>query len=187
LLLGIGCFAWAAYGIWAQSDAQLDAAAGVSVPSVEPSPSPVPATPEPALYPEHPAKGDKIGSLEIPVLRRTLPVIEGTGAKELARGVGHYAGSVLPGEDDNCVLSGHRDTVFRQLFKVKIGDPLVVKTSAGTFTYEVKRTRIVHADDKTVIVPADHAVLTLTTCYPFNYIGSAPDRYIVSADLMMSD
>jgi sortase A len=187
LLLGIGCFAWAAYGIWAQSDAQLEVAAAVRAPSVEPSPSPVPIAPEPVLYPEHPAKGDKIGSLEIPALKRTLPVIEGTGAKELERGVGHYAGSVLPGEEDNCVLSGHRDTVFRQLYKVKIGDSLIVQTSAGTFTYEVKRKRIVHADDKTVIVPTDHAVLTLTTCYPFNYIGSAPDRYVISADLLSRD
>jgi sortase A len=59
-----------------------------------------------------------------------------------------------------------------------------VQTAAGTFSYEVKRIRIVHQDDRTVIVHTDHAVLTLTTCYPFHFIGSAPDRYIVSADLV---
>ena len=60
-----------------------------------------------------------------------------------------------------------------------------VETSAGTFTYEIKRVRIVDKDDKTVIVPTDHAVLTVTTCYPFDYIGNAPDRYILVADLVI--
>jgi len=91
---------------------------------------------------------------------------------------------VLPGEKDNCVLSGHRDTVFAKLGKLKLEDQLIVQKSAGTFTYEIKRIRIVNKDDKTVIVPTNDAVLTLTTCYPFNFIGSAPERYIISADLL---
>ena len=93
---------------------------------------------------------------------------------------------MLPGEEDNCVLSGHRDTVFAKLGKLKIDDQLIVQTSAGTYTYEIKRIRIVDKDDKTVIVPADHAVLTLTTCYQFYFVGSAPDRYILTADLVIS-
>ena len=192
LILGIGCVSWAAYGLWSQSDGQLNKAAAASATMVETTASPVPAStpasvapaPQPVFYPTRPAHGDGIGSLEIPALKRTLPLLEGTVDDVLARGVGHYAASVLPGEADNCVVSGHRDTVFRQLGKLKIGDRVIVKTSVGTFTYEVSRTRIVHADDRTVIVPTDHAVLTMTTCYPFNYIGSAPDRYIVSADLV---
>ncbi|MBA4370997.1 MAG: class D sortase [Coriobacteriaceae bacterium] len=138
-----------------------------------------------AVFSSHPAEGDRIGTLSIPVLKRDLPIIEGTGADELKRGVGHFAQSVMPGEEDNCVLSGHRDTVFAQLGKVNIGDQLIVETAAGTFTYEVKRIRIVHKDDRTIIVPTDHAVLTVSTCYPFRYVGSAPDRYVVSADLVM--
>lgn len=134
-------------------------------------------------YPIYPAKGDNIGSLSIPALNRKLPIIQGTGSKELKKGVGHFTESVLPGEEDNCVLSGHRDTGFRGIGKLKPGDELIVQTSAGTFTYEVSGTKIVNEDDKTVIVPMDHAVLTLTTCYPFNVIGSAADRYIVSATL----
>jgi len=136
------------------------------------------------LYSVNPVEGDNIGSLTIPALNRKVPIIQGTGVEDLKKGVGHFAGSVLPGEEDNCVLSGHRDTVFRQLGKVKLGDKLIVETSAGTFTYEVNGTRIVHENDKTVIVPTDHAVLTLTTCYPFYAIGNAPDRYIVSAVLL---
>lgn len=142
--------------------------------------------PDKPLYLVRPAEGDAVGSLSIPVLKQTLPIIEGTRADDLKRGVGHFTQSVLPGEKDNCVLSGHRDTVFAKLGKLKTGDQVIVQTSAGTFTYEIKGIRIVHADDRTVIVPTDHAVLTLTTCYPFNYVGSAPDRYILTADLVVS-
>lgn len=138
------------------------------------------------LHPVYPVDGDNIGSLTIPALNLKLPIIQGTGVKELKKGVGHFTQSVLPGEEDNCVLSGHRDTVFRQIGKLKIGDQLIVQTLAGRFTYEVNGTRIVHADDKTVIVPTDSAILTMTTCYPFNAIGSAPDRYILSATLVKS-
>ena len=139
------------------------------------------------LYPVYPSEGDNIGSLSMPSLELELPIIQGTGTKDLKKGVGHFIQSVLPGEEDNCVLSGHRDTVFAKLGELKVGDQLIVKTSAGTFTYEVSGTRIVDKDDKTVIVPTDHAVLTLTTCYPFRYIGPAPDRYIVSADLVTGE
>ncbi len=151
---------------------------------MESDPSLVLAAPDKPLYPVYPAEGDNIGSLTIPALKQKLPIIEGTGAEELKKGVGHFSQSVLPGEQDNCVLSGHRDTVFANLGKLNIGDQLIVQTSAGTYTYEIKRVRIVDKDDKTVIVPADHAILTLTTCYPFQYIGNAPDRYILIADLV---
>jgi len=137
-----------------------------------------------SLYPVYPVEGDNIGSLTIPDLNIKLPIIQGTNEKELSKGVGHFIQSVLPGEKDNCVISGHRETSFRQIGNLKIGDKLIVETSAGIFTYAVTGTRIVDQDDKTVIVPTDHAVLTMTTCYPFNYIGDAPERYIVSADII---
>lgn len=147
----------------------------------------VPPAPDKTVYPEYPTKGDYIGSLVIPALTLELPIYQGTSENELKKGVGHFIQSVLPGEEDNSVLSGHRETVFAKIGKLKIGDQLIVQTLAGTFTYEMTGARIVHKDDKTVIVPTDHAVLTLTTCYPFNYIGRAPDRYIVSADLIKSE
>ena len=191
LVLGLGFVVWALMNIWAQT-----------VPSAEAQNSDIPyAT---ALAVNHtvttgshavitgnkavstPSEGAKIGSLSIPVLKLTLPIIQGTGANDLKKGAGHFMQSVLPGQNDNCVLSGHRDTVFAKLGKLKVGDRLIVKSSTGTFTYEIKRIRIVHKDDKTVIVHTDHAVLTLTTCYPFHFIGSAPDRYILSADLVAS-
>jgi sortase A len=139
------------------------------------------------IYPEYFFEGDDLGNLTIPALDLILPIVEGTSADSLKKGVGHFAQSVLPGLEDNCVLSGHRDTVFTNLGQVKIGDQLIVETSVGLFTYKVSGTQIVEKDDRTVIVPTDHAVLTLTTCYPFRYIGNAPQRFIVSADLVKAE
>ena len=130
------------------------------------------------------SRGSYLGKITIPALKQTLPIYQGTEDSQLKMGIGHYEKSVLPGVADNSVLSGHRDSVFSQLGKLKLGDLITVETVAGNFTYKISRFRIVGADDRTVIVPTKTAVLTLTTCYPFHYIGSAPKRFIVSADLV---
>jgi len=134
-----------------------------------------------------PKVGDAIGTLSIPRINSFVAIIEGTGSKELKLGAGHYVGSVLPGVSDNSVLAGHRDSVFRRLGEVKIGDLMTVRTSYGTFVYEVHKIRIVDANDRTVIVPTKDAVLTLSTCYPFRFIGNAPKRYIVQAGLVIGE
>lgn len=208
LVLGIGCIGWALINIRAQSVYSVDTDyIATSTPTaievkqitliqadavnMEPDPPSDKLTtdseilpPNKVLYPVYPVEGESIGTLSIPVLNQELPIVQGTSADELKKGVGHFIQSVLPGEQDNCVLSGHRDTVFAKLGKLKIDDLLIVQTSAGTYTYEIKRIRIVDKDDKTVIVPTDHAVMTLTTCYPFDFVGYAPDRYILIADLV---
>lgn len=200
MILGIGFISYAIFNIWSQSGYSMNTSIGdqqiYNTPSETNklkgnSTATMVADSSNALsasikisYPIYPTEGDNIGSLTIPALNRKLSIIQGTSAKELKKGVGHFTQSVLPGQEDNCVLAGHRDTALRQIGKLKIGDELIIQTSAGKFTYEVNETRIVHEDDKTVIVPMDHAVLTLTTCYPFNVIGSAADRYIVSAVLV---
>jgi len=137
-----------------------------------------------SLYSRQPKVGEQIGTLEIPTIHSTLPIYEGTDEDELEQGIGHYAKSVLPGENDNSVLAGHRDTIFRHLGEVKIDDKLIVSTSAGTFTYKVRKIRIVDKDDRTVIVPKPRATLTVSTCYPFRYIGPAPQRYVLIANLV---
>lgn len=142
---------------------------------------------EELLYPERPKMGEEIGTLYIPKLESELPIFHGTNEDELEKGVGHFKDSVLPGEKDNSVLSGHRDTVFRNLGKVGKGDELQVTTEAGTFTYKVMKVRIVDEDDRTVIVPKPRAVLTVSTCYPFDFIGAAPERYILEAYLVSSE
>ncbi|MCF6411670.1 class D sortase [Pseudalkalibacillus salsuginis] len=135
------------------------------------------------LYPARPERGERIGELVIPKLEATLPIYHGTDEDDLERGVGHFAGSVLPGENDNSVLAGHRDTVFRKLGEVGVNDILIVKTSAGEFTYKVRKVRIVDEDDRTVIVPKPRATLTVSTCYPFDFVGAAPERYVLIAEL----
>jgi len=127
--------------------------------------------------------GTFLGTISIPSIKKTVNIFEGTESVELSKGVGHYLKSVMPGVVDNSVLAGHRDTVFSNLGKVKIGAPVVITTRDGVFTYHVDRIRIVDKNDKTVIVPTKVATLTLSTCYPFAFIGSAPKRYIVIATL----
>lgn len=134
-------------------------------------------------YPVQPKIGEVMGELYIPKLDARLPIYHGTDEEELEKGVGHYAGSVMPGKNDNAVLAGHRDTVFRRLGEVGENDLLIVTTAEGEFTYKVRKVRIVDQDDRTVIVPKPQATLTVSTCYPFNFIGSAPDRYILVAEL----
>jgi sortase A len=129
-----------------------------------------------------PEVGDVAGILEIPRIDAELPIVEGTDEDELEKGVGHYKDSKYPTQNDQIVLSGHRDTVFRRMGELKIGDELVVKLPYGTFTYIIESTKIVDADDTTVIQStAPNEELVLTTCYPFSFVGNAPDRYIIYA------
>ena len=139
-----------------------------------------------ALYLTKPKLDDRIGTISLPTLDLSWPIFEGTEETQLGKGVGHFIGSVLPGIEDNVVLSGHRTTVFNRLGELSVGDLVMVKTSAGIFTYQVRDFRIVLRTDRTVIVPTPTAVLTLTTCYPFNYVGITTKAFIVTADLMES-
>ena len=133
---------------------------------------------------QRPGEGEHFADLVIPKLEVKMPVVEGTHEDELEKGVGHYAGSVLPGEPDNAVLSGHRDTVFRKIGQLEPGDQLIVQSEYGKFAYTITKTWITTPDDRTVIVPHEKPVLTLTTCYPFTYVGPAPKRYIIQAEQM---
>ncbi|WP_078552529.1 class D sortase [Bacillus alkalicellulosilyticus] len=126
--------------------------------------------------------GDVIGVLYIPRFDKDLAIISGTNEEELSRGVGHFTSTVLPGQNDQILLSGHRDTVFRGFGELQNGDEFIVKMPYGEFTYVMYDSEIVDADDRTVIRSmAPDEVLTLSTCYPFDFIGSAPDRYIIYA------
>ncbi|RBW67317.1 class D sortase [Bacillus taeanensis] len=136
------------------------------------------------LYSDVPEIGEEIGVLTIPKLNRSLSIFQGTDAETLKKGVGHYPRSVLPGERNNSILSGHRDTAFRGLGNIGINDVLIVSTKAGEFLYKVKKVRIVDKDDQTVMVPKPKSTLTITTCYPFHFIGDAEQRYVLVADLL---
>lgn len=127
-------------------------------------------------------QGEAIGILKIPRFKAELPIIEGTDEDELEKGVGHYSTTVLPGQPDQILLSGHRDTVFRRLGELEIGDIFEVSMPYGEFIYEITDSKIVDADDTTVIhSTAPKEILTVSTCYPFSYVGNAPSRYILNA------
>jgi sortase A len=187
LVFGTVVVGWASYGIWAQTPLAATPFAGSGIPlslfDTEPLRS-SDASLGASAYPLRPRRGDTLGSLAIPALKQQFPIIEGTRTEDLKKGVGHMPETAMPGEADNCVLSGHRDTVFSRLGRLKRGDLFVVQTATGTYTYRITRIRIVHRNDRTVVVSADHPVLTVSTCYPFNYVGDAPDRYVLSADLV---
>jgi sortase A len=124
---------------------------------------------------------DIIGILKIPALDESYPIIEGTDEEMLVKGVGHYPTTALPGGKEQILLSGHRGTIFQRLGELQAGDRFVVEMGYGRFEYEMRAAEIVAADDTTVITPRGEELLTLSTCYPFSYIGSAPERYIIYA------
>lgn len=131
--------------------------------------------------------GANIGQLIIPKIGVYQPIFEGTDDKSLKKGIGKYQGwgTVAPNQTGHVVLSGHRNTVLpKNIGKLVSGDKLYVKFQNKVYTYQIRRTWITHADDRTVIVPINRPVLSLTTCFPFDYKGDAPDRYIIRADLI---
>jgi sortase A len=125
--------------------------------------------------------GDTVGRIEIPRLGVSAIIKAGTDARTLQLAVGHIPGTAFPGDTGNVGLAAHRDTFFRRLRDIQSDDEIRVTTPDGSFTYRVARTDIVEPQDVWVLDPTDHPALTLVTCYPFNYVGSAPQRFIVRA------
>jgi sortase A len=119
--------------------------------------------------------------LRIPKIRLEVPVLDGTDDWTLNRAVGRIAGTARAGGSGNLGIAGHRDGFFRGLKDVRPGDPIELETLTGSQTYVVADIRIVSPDDVSVLEPANGPVLTLVTCYPFYFVGDAPQRYIVRA------
>ena len=129
-----------------------------------------------------PSFGDVVGILQIEKINAKLPIVAGTDPDDLEKGVGHYTGSSYPGEIGQIVMSGHRDTVFRRLGELQMGDEFIVSMPYGDFVYEIYDYKIVDADDLTIItLQKEEDDFLLTTCYPFSFVGNAPDRYILYA------
>jgi sortase A len=126
-------------------------------------------------------KGTLLGSISIPRLNVSSAVVEGTDDHTLALSVGHIPGTAVPGREGNVVLAGHRDSFFRGLRNIRNRDEILLTTSGGTDLYEVESTRIVSPEDVYVLNDVGRPLLTLVTCYPFYYVGSAPKRFIVQA------
>ncbi|HYL36291.1 MAG TPA: class D sortase [Bryobacteraceae bacterium] len=122
-----------------------------------------------------------IGRLRIPRLGLAAMVREGADERTLRKAVGHIPGTALPGNLGNVALAGHRDTFFRALRNIRKNDAIDLQTDRGTYRYLVQSTRIVGPRDVGVLEASSGETLTLVTCYPFYYIGSAPKRFIVHA------
>jgi sortase A len=155
-----------------------------SIESAKPSPFPARSRAVTGLRPRPmPQLGDSVAKLIIPRLATELYVVEGDGARELRRGPGHIAGTPMPGQDGNCIIAGHRDTHFRVLKDIRKGDAIVLETGAGQYTYRVSGTQVVSPSNTASLKPTRDAELHLITCYPFYYLGSAPERFVVQARL----
>lgn len=125
-----------------------------------------------------------LGRIEIDRLKLSAMVREGVDAETLSTSVGHVPSTALPGHSGNFALAAHRDTLFRALKDIKADDLVTFQTQDETFTYKVRHTRIVQPTDVSVLQSDGHEALTLITCYPFYYVGSAPQRFIVQASLV---
>jgi sortase A len=132
-------------------------------------------------------KGDMpVAVLRIPSLDLQAPVFEGTDDLTLNRGLGRITGTARVGEPGNLGIAGHRDGFFRVLKDIKTGDAVLLDIEGKTQEYAVKQVQIVTPDDVHVLAPTVAPTLTLVTCYPFYFVGSAPQRYIVTASVKTS-
>jgi sortase A len=127
------------------------------------------------------AHDDVIAVLRIPGVQLEIPVYQGTSENVLRRGAGLVEGTAFPGSSGNVGIAAHRDTHFRVLKDVAIGDLIELATLDQTRMYRITALEVVDPDDVHVLDDIGEPVLTLVTCYPFYFVGNAPRRYIVRA------
>jgi len=139
-----------------------------------------PSVPTPQLL----HRGDPVAKLSIDRLDSEWVVLEGADRDELKRGPGHLIDTAMPGSRGNCVIAGHRDTQFRILRNVKIGEEISVETGGRTYRYRVIDRQVVAPTDTRSLDPTEKPTLTLVTCYPFYYVGPAPKRFVIRAELV---
>jgi sortase A len=190
LLLGVvGLAAWGANSLWGQAAARVD----VHRFATEKAVARLPDAPDQSLWsPERivawrQAVGQTAAAplavLRIPRLGLEVAVLPGTDDRTLDRAIGHIDDTALPGADGNSGIAGHRDGFFRGLKDIAEGDAIELETAKVKEVYRVERTWIVAPEDVWVLDPTPTRALTLVTCYPFYYIGPAPQRFIVRAVL----
>lgn len=182
---GLLLFAWCAFVLvdtWAfqqRQSKQLDLLLMAHPPAAAPLANAI-ADAAPSEWPATMANG-VIGRMDIPRLELTAMVVEGTSYTAMRRAVGHISGTALPGEPGNVGISGHRDTFFRPLRHVQKDDLITLTTLQGEYRYRVVSMQVVSPTDVEVLHSGNDEVLTLVTCYPFYFVGSAPERFIVRA------
>jgi sortase A len=130
------------------------------------------------------ADGSIVGRLTIPRLRVKAMVREGDSDRTLSIALGHIPGTAFPGQKGNVGIAGHRDSLFRGLKDIAANDEITFETPRASYVYRVESAQIVKPEHTEVLNPGRTSELTLVTCFPFEYVGSAPDRFIVKARLV---
>ena len=132
---------------------------------------------------DYPLWGTQFATIEIPSVNINLPIYQGDELNILKYGIGHFSGSLFPGEGGTIILAGHNTKGFLyHLPDVKPNDKITIKATYGTFTYEVDSTRIIdHSDNDAFPFYKDQEVLMIYTCYPVNTIGHKTNRFLVYA------
>jgi sortase A len=140
------------------------------------------AKPDAPVSPPAIAPDGLIGRIEIDRIRLTAVIFQGTEKATLRHAVGHITSTALPGQPGNVGIAGHRDTFFRPLRNIRTDDVITLTTLRGEYRYRVVSTSVVPPTEVSVLDPDGTEVLTLVTCYPFYFVGSAPSRFIVRAE-----
>ena len=134
------------------------------------------------------ALGSVIGRVDVPRLNLSAAIAEGDDESTLDKAVGHLPDTALPWQDaGNAAFAAHRDGLFRPLRNIRVNDEVKVVTARGEFLYRVKKTQVVDPEDVWVLAPTKAATITLITCYPFSFIGHAPQRFIVQAERVVPE
>jgi sortase A len=128
--------------------------------------------------------GSWLARLDAPSVRLSTTVLEGSDDGTLRRAAGHIEDTAFPGQVGNVGIAGHRDTVFRPIRNIHVGDPLLLTTTDRVFRYRISSTMVVNPTDVQVLDPTERPTLTLVTCYPFTFVGHAPQRFIVRAEMV---
>lgn len=180
-ILAVGTLGYCSYAYASAALHQQHQKAAFAEAQAQARQTPDAASPVAASLPLPLARGEMLGILDIPRIGLSSVVEQGADAHVLRNSVGHIPGTALPGESGNAALAAHRDTYFRHLSELHAGDQILFHTIAGTYRYTVQSTRIVPPTDTAVLASTRKPTLTLVTCFPFYYVGSAPKRFVLVA------
>jgi sortase A len=189
VLVGGTLLVWVTADTWQRRAVQIRAAQQLAASRTVAAPRwaapELPGEPSLPLEPAPPlALGAAVARIRIAALDVDAMAVEGIDLDTLRHAVGHFPGTALPGEHGNSSFAGHRDSFFWGLRDVTAGQRIDVETAGETFVYEVVETRVVAPTQVDVIDPRGGIDLTLVTCYPFDYVGPAPHRFVVHAQLV---
>lgn len=179
LIFGITCLAYCAA---VRCEAYASSKKQLAYYDVSPSPDPMHAG-KARTGPTQVNASDIIGTIRIPQLGLSAPVTNDVNNIELIRGVGHIPGTAFAGGLGTVGLAGHRDTFFRDLRRIRPGMRILFSDPSGSYQYDVESIRVVEPSEVRVLEIQAKPKLVLVTCYPFLFVGAAPQRFIVTAGL----